>query len=285
MRKKRRQKTDLKKILIPALAVATITVGAIALILHGTSDVGSNEKPKNYDADISTVFICDGGKIVTTDIEAFDAERYNQEELSTYVTGVIDTYNKKHGEGTVTKKKFAIDKGVATLIMEYVNTDVYNDFYGIELFSGTVGDALKQGYKFDVDFADVTGKKAESCDAKDITSQSKLKVAIIRANTRVEVDGEILYVSADNVYEYGKDYVISKDNYNIFELGVEESEGTETNTTEDSTESIMEDGVLVGTTEESTEIIFDFGDGEKDSEDEDASKTELAQTYIYIIYK
>ena len=289
MSKTKKKKTSPMKVMLPIIAVLVI----VALVIGAMFVL----KQKNrFNVDTSTVFILDDGKVVTTDIETFDTGKYNQEELTAYLAEIIDTYNGKHGENSVVQKEYQVEENVATLILEYANTDVYEDFYGIELFSGTVAEALEAGYKFDVDFARVSSEAVEASDAEEITSQTGLKCVIIKANTRVQVDGKILYLSAENVYEYGKNYVVLKDNYNIFELGVEEV--TETDTTTEDTETtteiiddtmIIEDGVLVGSTEteetESTEIIFDFGDEEVKGDSEEDAKTEVSMEYIYIIYK
>lgn len=288
MSKTKNKKTSPIKVILPIVAVILIAAVAIGAIYFLT-------QKESFEAETSTVFILDEGRVVTTDIEAFDTEKYSMEELTAYLTDIIDTYNAKHGEESVIQKEYLVENNVATLILEYANTDVYEDFYGIELFSGTVSEALEAGYAFDVEFARVSNDKVEACDAGEITTQPELKIAIIKANTRVQVDGKIKYISADNVYEYGKNYAVLKDNYNIFDLGVEEVTETETGTeridvTTETMEDtmIMEDGVPVDSTEvqtESTEIIFDFGDEEQKNETEDDTKTELSQTYIYIIYK
>jgi hypothetical protein len=289
MSKRKNKNASPIKVIIPIVAVILIAAVAIGAIYFLSQRI-------SFDTETSTVFILDKGKVVTTDIEAFDTEKYSMEELTSYLTDIIDTYNAEHGEESVIQKEYLVENNVAKLILEYANTDVYEDFYGIELFSGTISEALEAGYTFDVEFARVSNDKAEACDAGEITTQPELKVAIIKANTRVCVEGKILYLSADNVYEYGKNYVVLKDNYNIFDLGVEEVTETETQSEEvDATTEtmddtmIMEDGVPVDSTEttetESTEIIFDFGDEEVKENTEDDSKTEVSMEYIYIIYK
>ena len=285
MSRTKKKNTSTMKVVLPIVAVLVIValaVGTLLIIKH----------KNRFHVDTSTVFILDKGKVVTTDIETFDTGKYSLEELTAYLIEILDTYNSKHGEKSVIQKDYLVENNVATLILEYANTDVYEDFYGIELFSGTVSEALEAGYKFDVDFALVSDDEVTACDAEDITSQTELKCAIIKANTRVQVDGKILYVSAENVYEYGKNYVVLKDNYNIFELGVEdvtETESLEVDTTTETVEDtmIMEDGAPIDSTEstESTEIIFDFGDEDEKIDTEDTTKTELSQKYIYIIYK
>ena len=271
---KRRKNIDTKKIIIPVAAVVVIAILAVVAILW------LNGRAK-YNTETSTVFILDKGRVVTTDIENFDTGKYSVDELTAYLEDIIDTYNAENGEESVVQKEYKVEENKATLILEYANTDIYQDFYGVELFSGTIEEALEAGYEFDVDFARVSNGKAEKCDTNEIITQPGLKVAIIKANTRVQVDGKIVYVSANNVYEYGKKYVVLKDSYNIFgteELGTESTEST--TGTMDTT--VAEDGTQAES--QNTEIIFDFGDEQEDKTAED-TKTEYSQTYNYIIYK
>jgi len=256
-------------IIAAAAAVVLIVVIAIVIVLLGNS----------YDTDTSTVFILDKGKIVTTDVEKFDDSKYSSEELEAFVQKTIDTYNDENGKDSVKQKSLKFEEGVATLIMEYANAKVYKDMYGVELFTGTVAEALEAGYKFDLDYAKITDGKASACEAGDITGQKELKVAIIKANTKVVVDGKILYVSADNVAEFGKDYVVLKDNTNVLNIvDVDTEELTEgTLTTED---LVVDEGELVVGTEVSTEIIFDFGDEEVEKEE-----VKYTEKYVYIIYE
>ena len=57
------------------------------------------------------------------------------------------------------------------------------------------------------------GKVVGAATKQDIYSEDDLKVAIIRANTDVKVDGEICYVSCQNVKLTGTDSVSIRDGY------------------------------------------------------------------------
>ena len=296
MSKDNKEKLDPKKILTIVIAavvvIAVIIIGVIAFGDRGgeNTETESNSETEqivlDYNTNASTVFFLADGRVVSTDVEVFDSSKYNKDELATYVLNVINTYNDEHGKGKVTQKDFSVENNVARLILEYVDASVYQDFYGIELFNGTVKDAKKAGYEFDLEFARIENGEAVKCASGEVKSENDLKVAIIKANTRVVVEGKILYISAENVYGFSGNEVILKDNCNIFEIGVEE---TETETEETETEEfitdmtdIPEDGDPVGgvESEESTEIIFDFGDTEVEE-----NKTEATQNYIYIIYQ
>ena len=61
---------------------------------------------------------------------------------------------------------------------------------------GTIEEALEQGFDFSDAFVSVTdGVKGASVEPLDITSQKDLKIAVVKENINVTVDGKILYVS------------------------------------------------------------------------------------------
>ena len=57
-----------------------------------------------------------------------------------------------------------IKDGVATLVLEYANDDVYEEFIGTEIFVGTVAEAIAEGYTFEGQFAKVSDGTATACE-------------------------------------------------------------------------------------------------------------------------
>lgn len=223
------------------------------------------------EADTNTVFVLKDGKIVSTDVESFDQKKYNETEFESYVTGIVDTYNKKNGEDSLVKKEFIVEEGVATLVLEYSNGDVYEDINGVEFFTGTIKEAQKAGYTFDVNFAQMKDGKAVAADAKDFVKGENYKVVIIKSNTKVVVPGEICFVSTQNVSKVGEDFVLIKDGSALLTEEVFDN-------TEETTEiegAVGEDEVEGG----DGEIIFDFGD------EPDEESSQYSEVLTYIIYK
>ena len=238
---------------------------------------------KGYDADTNTVFVEEDGKIVSVDMEAFDKNDYSEKDLKSYIQEAIDSYNAKNAD-SVKKKKLSVKDNVATLVLEFADDNAYQEFSGTELFSGTIAEAKKEGYAFDTEFAKFSNGKVSLCEAKEILDKEELNVVIIKANTNVEVNGEILYVSAQNIAEVGTNRVSIKEGSHISDLeiyGTESIEGTEgvegTEVTEDAG-SVGEDELLIEA--EETEMKFDFGDSE-----ESGSSSQLSEVYTYIVYK
>jgi hypothetical protein len=184
-------------------------------------------------------------------------------------------------------KDVGVVNETATLILEYASPEDYSRFNGIDLFVGTVAEALAAGYDFNVDFADVSGDTPVESSSSDFISQDGYKVVIIKTNTNVNVSGNICYVSQENVSLVDKKTIsIGSGNY-LFEG---EAETEETEAVEETTEgmlvdsadegSVSEDEILTGE-DEDTEIVFDFGEDETFV----TSDSSYSDIYTYIIYK
>ena len=96
----------------------------------------------SYKADESTVFVLKDGKIVSTDVENFDEKTYDKDGLKEYVKNEIDTYNEKNGKGSVSLKKLDTGEKKATLTIAYRTAEDYQKFNDMELYTGSVAEAL-----------------------------------------------------------------------------------------------------------------------------------------------
>ena len=257
----------LKLMMVGGLAIVLIIVIILVVVLSKGTDYA--------DTDTNTVYVLKDGKIVSTDIEAFDETAYDKNELGDYVKDIIDTYNSENGKDMLKQKSCEVEENVATLVLEYANADVYEDINGVELFTGTLAEAKEAGYTFTANFAKVVDGKAVAATADDFAGDEDYKVVIIKSNTKVVLmDGEICFVSTQNVAEAGENYVLIKDGA---ALGTEELDTEELGTeVEGSDGAISEDELVVG---EEEEIIFDFGD---ETEEESSQYSEVL---TYIIYK
>jgi hypothetical protein len=257
------------------------TILALALCLGLMTGCGTS-----YLTEESTVFVQKNGKVVSTDVEIFPSS-YDEEGLKTYVETMISEYTAEYGEDTVKLKDIGVVNETATLILEYASPEDYSRFNGIDLFVGTVAEALAAGYDFNVDFADVSGNTPVESSSSDFISQDGYKVVIIKANTNVNVSGNISYVSQENVSLVDKKTISIGSGNSLFE-GAAETEETEA--VEETTESMLvdaadegsisEDEILTGE-DEDTEIVFDFGEEETFV----TSDSSYSGIYTYIIYK
>jgi hypothetical protein len=247
----------------------------------------------NYDAQDSTIYILKSGKIVSTDVEEFDTNQYDEEGLKNYIEEAIASYTQENGSKTVELKSLSVEDGTATLTIAYATAGDYMEFNGIELFTGSLAECLAAGYSFNLDFADVTGETIAACDASSFLGGEGYKVAVVKANTNVNVSGKICYVSTENVSLVDEKTIAIKEGTHLLDVTVNaqdtETEPEETESLEADTEiaeaesaadgSVSEDELLVG--EEETEVVFEFDEEQTDSSD----AGEYSTVYTYIIYK
>lgn len=145
------------------------------------------------DAEESTVTVNEKGIVTQLLIEDFLSEQYDEEELKTSVQEWVAEYNQKAGAGAVTLKNSEVEEGIAKVMLQYQSDEDYRGFNQVDFFSGTVEEALEEGYTFAGTFTDrkgnivIEGTVPEQCRGK--------KVIIIREPLQVLVPGKILYVS------------------------------------------------------------------------------------------
>jgi len=259
-----------KLIITGCLAVIVlILVIILAIFVFGSCGVDYTE------TDTNTVYILKNGKIVSTDIEAFDQKKYNGEKLDSYLKDIVDTYNKENEKDSLKKKSLTVEENVATLVLEYANGDVYEEVNGVEFFTGTIEEAKKAGYTFDDSYAKMKDGKAVTATADDFIKGEDYKVVIIKSNTKVVVPGEVCFVSTQNVAKVGEDYVLIKDGSQL--LAEEEEEiNTEFGTEAEGSDGSISEDELANT---DGEIIFDFG------EEPNKEESQYSEVLTYIIYK
>lgn len=162
---------------------------------------------KSLEADRDTVYVQKKGTVVSAAIADFDKDYYDEEELKKYIDERVGDYQEEHGKNSVSIDKFSVEEGVAKLFIKYAGCKEYEDFNGVTLFSGTVPQALAEGYGFDAEFTEIEdGKAAGSADSKAV-SETDAKVIILSEKVDVKVDGTIRYVSSQYTTIKAKDTV------------------------------------------------------------------------------
>lgn len=224
-------------------------------------------------ADTNTVYVLKNGKIISTDVESFNAKTYSKEKMESYIKEVIDTYNEGKDRGSLKQRALKVEKDIATLVLEYADKSVYEDVNGVELFTGTIEEASVSGYTFAGEFAQIKDGKAYAATVADFAKDDGYKVVIIKSNTKVVVPGEICFVSTEHTAKVGKDYVTIKDGAKLL---TEEMLDTEFGSnTQGSDGAIGEDELVSG----DGNMIFDFGD------EPDTESSQYSEVLTYIIYR
>ena len=158
-------------------------IGVLAIIL--LTGCGTE-----FSADKDTIYVQKKGTIKGANVAYFDKEYYSETELSEFITDTVDTYVAKSGEGTVTIQEFAVENGVAHVYLDYAGAEDYAQFNGVEFFAGNILEAKAEGYDIPNAFTAVTDKET-TWDAEGN------KIVIVGQQTQVQVDGTILFVSAN----------------------------------------------------------------------------------------
>jgi hypothetical protein len=280
----RNEETEMKK------CAAILAAGALSLgLLTGCGD--------SYEATESTVFVEKDGAVLSTDIEPFDSASYDENGLQSYVEDAISEYTGEHGADSVRLKELFFADGMATLTIEYATVKDYTDFNGIELFSGSIAEALAAGYSFDGEYYEFQDGKQSLCDASAFLDEDGYKVVVIKANTNVHVNGTVKYTSTTNVALLDSSTVaISGEAVSTDDVIAEDTEaaGTETEDTveamstetESADEGGIEDDEFVLDDEEETEVVFVFDEQEHTKNPDTASAgSSYTSVYTYIIYK
>ena len=100
---------------------------------------------------------------MSTDVENFDEKTYDKDGLKEYVKNEIDTYNEKKRKGKRFAEKTRHRRKKATLTIAYRTAEDYQKFNDMELYTGSVTEALAAGYSFfDGSFASVKNGKIKS---------------------------------------------------------------------------------------------------------------------------
>lgn len=163
--------------------------------------------------DSNTISVQKNGKIVEGIVEDFSKDYYDEDELKTYIDQAVDDYAAENKKGDVKVSGYKVEDQKAYLTLKYKNTDSYGKFNGVDIFNGTIVQAQAEGYDFDTSFVKVEdGREKGGADAKEVISEDKLNVLILRENMNIIVPGTIQYVSEDGVKVTAKDTVSVEQN-------------------------------------------------------------------------
>ena len=177
-----------------------------ALILFISMISGCSQKA--FEADEDTIYVEDKGSVIGVIVEDCDKDYYNSEELESIINEEIAAYNESVGEGSVAIDTFEVKDKVVKVFTNYKTGIDYEEFNGVEFFSGTIAEALEAGYEFDTDLLDRNGEKISK---DELLEKKAYKVVILEEIITVQVDGKILYHSENTeVKADDKAYVIEE---------------------------------------------------------------------------
>ena len=146
------------------------------------------------DVQENTIALQRNGKILEAAVETFDQSYYKEDELNSYIQNAVDDYTAEHGKKSVSVTESKVEEKKAYLTLQYENAETFQDFSGIECFSGSIVEAQSAGYDFEQDFYPVTEGKA---DKKSVKGSTLLKEDDLKENSDLIVPGKIAYVSTE----------------------------------------------------------------------------------------
>ena len=151
------------------------------------------------DVQENTIALQRNGKILEAAVETFDQSYYKEDELNSYIQNAVDDYTAEHGKKSVSVTESKVEEKKAYLTLQYENAETFQDFSGIECFSGSIVEAQSAGYDFEQDFYPVTDGKADKKTVRgsSLLEDDDLKVLIVKENSDVIVPGKIAYVSTE----------------------------------------------------------------------------------------
>lgn len=151
------------------------------------------------DVQENTIALQRNGKILEAAVETFDQSYYKEDELNSYIQNAVDDYTAEHGKKSVSVTESKVEEKKAYLTLQYENAEIFQDFSGIECFSGSIVEAQSAGYDFEQDFYPVTDGKADKKTVRgsSLLEDDDLKVLIVKENSDLIVPGKIAYVSTE----------------------------------------------------------------------------------------
>lgn len=151
------------------------------------------------DVQENTIALQRNGKILEAAVETFDQSYYKEDELNSYIQNAVDDYAAEHGKKSVSVTESKVEEKKAYLTLQYENAETFQDFSGIECFSGSIVEAQSAGYDFEQDFYPVTDGKADKKTVRgsSLLEDDDLKVLIVKENSDLIVPGKIAYVSTE----------------------------------------------------------------------------------------
>ena len=151
------------------------------------------------DVQENTIALQRNGKILEAAVETFDQSYYKEDELNSYIQNAVDDYTAEHGKKSVSVTESKVEEKKAYLTLQYENAETFQDFSGIECFSGSIVEAQSVGYDFEQDFYPVTDGKADKKTVRgsSLLEDDDLKVLIVKENSDLIVPGKIAYVSTE----------------------------------------------------------------------------------------
>ncbi|MBO5278605.1 MAG: hypothetical protein J6B06_03820 [Lachnospiraceae bacterium] len=150
---------------------------------------------KSFSVDTNTLYIKSDGSVAEASFELFDKDYYDAAELESFVKSEVREYNYRNVKEAIAVDRVEVLDKVAAAYLNYQSLKDYIAFNELEMFAGTVKEAMDAGYDFETEFLEYT--KEEKAGILDVTKESTNKILILDAGLDVRVEGTICFVSSN----------------------------------------------------------------------------------------
>lgn len=136
------------------------------------------------------------GGVTVTYIEEFPSDYYDVAELEAMNAEEVAEYNSKAGEDAIKVVSTTTDGSKVTLSMHFAEMEDYGNMNGVQVYSGTVSQAMAMGYDLSKTFTDAkTGEPLTDINWEELGTKH---IVIVKDNVSVYPYKKIEMVT-DNV--------------------------------------------------------------------------------------
>ena len=169
------------------------------------------KKADTFDPSSNAINIKSDNTIEEAAIGSFSESYYNESELTTYVNDSVASYNDANGKDKIKVSSVKVKDNSAKIMMKYQSYEDYQTYNNEVLFVGTVSDALKEGYDFNVNF--ISTETNENVAKDDIISHVDSKVVVVNESSDYLIDlpTAIVYYSDNTALNGKKEAKLTKD--------------------------------------------------------------------------
>ncbi len=157
----------------------------------------------SFDPSVSSIYIQPDGKVTQAIIGSFEQAYYSMDEFQSMVEKEVAAYNAAHGEGKVEIDRMDVKDDTMHLLLEYEDADTYEQYNEKFCFTGTVEDALNEGFPFDMDFR---GPDYADYTLEEATADQSDSIVVLKEEGVVQLEKAAKYVS--NNVEYLSDNMV-----------------------------------------------------------------------------
>lgn len=185
----------MKKLIITTIAVLTLILASCG------------GKSETDERSATTFELKEDGSVVHTIVEKNDND-YPEEEIKSFFEQEIASYNEPYEEPHITLDEFEIkDGGTIYASMTYTSVEDYASFNDVICYTGTLTEALKNGYSFERDMTAASGVRIVGFTLP--AEYPSLDVLILQESMEVVVPGSVAAYSSQVIAGENSVYAIN----------------------------------------------------------------------------